>query len=105
MSAYEPPDPYVITPFNAEFYDESSTGSISLAYANATYYKKTGGILNGFMLATSYITTQDFLTVPQSKFIIGSTTVTSTGTQLNYLSGVTLPGTAYASSALVLDYI
>lgn len=36
-------------------------------------------------------------------FNLGGTAITASATQLNYLSGVTTPGTAYASSALVLN--
>ena len=102
MAEYSPPFPNIIIPFDSLYYDVNSNASITLAYANATYYKKSGGIVNGFILATESITTQNNLVVPLGKFTIGSTLVTSSALQLNY-NNISVIGIAEASKALILD--
>lgn len=68
----------------------------SITYAQlAKYLPLIGGTITGNL----YI--NGILSIQPSQFVIGSTTVTSTATQLNYVN--VTPGTATATSALVLD--
>jgi hypothetical protein len=89
---YLPPKIYVpiFDSLNYTYQD----GSITYAQL-AKYLPLIGGTITGNL----YI--NGILSIQPSQFVIGSTTVTSTATQLNYVN--VTPGTATATSALVLD--
>jgi hypothetical protein len=97
MSGYQafPPKQFVpiFDTLNYTYQDEG----VSLGYIMKYYLPLSGGTILGNLFINGILSLQS------SSLVIGSTTVTSSGTQLNYLSGVISPGTAYASNALVLD--
>ena len=67
MSNQSPPDPLVITPFNSSYYAASSTNYVTLNFTNATYYKKSGGIISGNVTI-------------QGTLAMGTNNITGTGT-------------------------
>ena len=101
MSINQAPNPYIPNLYNSNDFNSQST-TLTQANADARYLQLTGGTLTGILSINSNVSITGSLTMALSSLIIGSTTVTATGAQLNYLSGVTL-GTGTPSSALVLN--
>lgn len=89
---YLPPNQYV--PIFDSLNYNFQNGSITYAQL-AKYLPLIGGTITGNLYVNG------ILSIQPSQFVIGSTTVTSTATQLNYIN--VTPGTATATSALVLD--
>ena len=120
---YAPPSP--ITPW-PEFNSLQwilLNSSVSLNYVNSTFLMLSGGNMTGpinainismtgtltssgnitMTNAGSNLTLAGSLIIPSNGLYINSVQMIASSTQLNYLSGVISPGTAYASTALVLD--
>ncbi len=94
MSGNLMPDPYVPNLFNAADYYHSS-GSITLEQADDRYLLLTGGSLSGLLFCKNSLAVSGNL-------ILNGGIVYTTATELNYLNG-TIPGTASASNAIILD--
>lgn len=101
MSSYTPPDPISPWPQFNSLQFIISDQSVTRNYVDTTFLKLSGGTMLGTILAID-ITMSSFLTLPLSKLVIGTTTVLTSGTELNYLSGLTL-GTVTASKILAVD--
>ena len=95
MSYSSPPDPFIPNLYNSNDYFHNDT-PLTIALGDIRYLQLTGGILSGNLFCSNGLSIS-------GSFIIAGTLLSSTATQLNYLSGVINPGTAYASNALVLD--
>lgn len=94
MSESIPPNPIPsLTNFNSNFFSDLD-GSLTLAAADLRYLKLSGGVVSGLTTLTTLTT---------SSLTLGSTAITATGIELNYLDLTTGAGTAEASKALVLD--
>ena len=96
MSNYQAFPPIQFVPIFDTLNYSYQNQNITLAYVMKYYLPLAGGTVTGNLYVNGITSVQP------SSLIIGSTTVTATGTQLNYLSGSTA-GTAAANSALVLD--
>jgi hypothetical protein len=94
MSSFAPPL-YISDVFNASLFDIDDSSSLTLYEADRRYLKLTGGVLTGILRCTNSIDITGSIT-------LNSVALTATATKLNYLTNST-PGTASASSALVLD--
>jgi len=123
MATWTPPSPATLWPIFNGIQWTIQNQSVSRNYVDTTFLMLSGGTMTGgintininmsgnlissgnitLSNAGSAITTSGSLKIPSSGLYINSIQMTASSTQLNYLSGVSITGTAVASSALVLD--
>ena len=123
MASWTPPSPSTLWQIFDGIQWTIQNQSVSRNYVDTTFLMLSGGTLTGGLNAIninmsgnlissgnitlnnagSTITTSGTLKIPSSGLYINLIQMTASSTQLNYLSGVSIAGTAVASSALVLD--
>ncbi|MGI9142753.1 MAG: tail fiber domain-containing protein [Fluviibacter sp.] len=94
MSGNFPPNPYVPNLYNPADYYQNTT-PLTLNQGDDRYLRLTGGTLSGLLSCSNSCAITGNL-------ILNGTITYTTGAELNYLHG-SVPGTASASNAIVLD--
>ena len=89
--SYQVPAPIQFVPiFNSSNYS-SLASSVTIGYLVANYLPLAGGLIGGSLLVSSTLTVGSNTTLANttiSSLTLGNTLITATGTQLNYLSGI-----------------